>query len=907
MSTGRLHRMFRPRSVAVVGANNRPQRVGNVIMRNLLAGGFDGPIMPVNPRHQSVAGVLTYPDVASLPRTPDLAILCTPPATIPEIVDELGARGVPAAVVVARGLGALRDEEGRTLEARTLAAAKRHGVRLLGGATLGMLVPGIGLNASFSRVRALPGDIGFVSQSDAVGTLVLDWAHPRRIGFSHFISLGDAADVGFGEALDYLGSDPDTRAILLYIEALRERRSFMAAARGAARNKPVLAIKAGRAPRTAAAPLSADTLSLVEPDDVFDAALRRAGVVRVRDVEELFDAVETLARARPLAGDRLAVVSNGGGAGVMVEDHLYAGGLRLPALSESTAARLRQLLPPGWDGRNPVDIAVDAPGALYADVLQILLSGAEFDAVLAIHTPTTLASSADAARAVIRTSRELGGNLLACWVGGDTVPAARALLLEAGLPSFDTPAAAARAFRFMVGHRRGREALIQTPPSVPVEFHPDAEAARRTIRHALEEGRDFLRVTETMQVLSAYGIGTAEVHLAATPEEAGRVARSLGFPVELALRSPDVRRKWDVGAVVPSLETQEAVEASARSMVTRLAEWRPDARVTGFSVQRMIQSRHARRLFAGAAVDPLFGPVILFGEGRDTEVVRDMAVALPPLNVVLARALVARTRVASLLEASPRHPAADVEAVVLALVKVSQIVTDHPEVAEIDVSPLLADERGVVATGAFMRVSPSSQAGADRLAIRPYPQDLEERVALRDGRQVLLRPIRPEDEPAHSDFISRLSPEDSRFRFFHYVRAMPHSQLARLTQIDYEREMAFLAVHQAGAAAPETVGVVRTVTDPDNERAEFSIVVRSDLKRLGLGTQLLRKAMEYCRARGTREIAGDVLAGNQSMLELARRFPGFTLSGPDEEGIVRIACRLDLPGPAGRRGDAAGR
>ncbi len=891
MSSTYLQRMFRPRSVAVVGANNRPQRVGNVIMRNLLAGGFDGPIMPVNPRSEAVAGVLTYPDVASLPRTPDLAILCTPPETVPDLIEELGVRGTQAAVVVARGLAAASDGSGGTLEARALAAAKRHRVRLLGGATLGVLVPGIGLNASFSRVRALPGNIGFVSQSDAVGTLVLDWAHPRRIGFSHFISLGDAADVGFGEALDYLGSDPDTRAILLYIESLRDRRTFMAAARGAARNKPVLAIKAGRARPGRAGPLSSDTLSLVDPDDVFDAALRRAGVVRARDVDELFGAVETFARARPLRGERLAVVSNGGGAGVMVQDELYAGGLELAALSEATVARLRSVLPPGWDGRNPIDILVDAPGSRYADALEVLLHSKELDAVLVIHTPSTLASSTDAARAVIRAASEHRGNVLACWVGGDTVPAARKLLVEAGMPSFETPADAARAFGFMVGYRRSHEALIQTPPSVPVEFSPDPQAVRRVIGRALEEGRDFLRANETMQVLAAYGIRVADIRIAATPEEAAQVARSIGFPVELALRSPDIRRKVEVGGVALSLEAPEAVEAAARSMMAHVREWRPDARVTGFSVQRMVPRRHARELFAGAAVDPLFGPVILFGEGRDTELLRDISVALPPLNAPLARALVARTRVASLLEASPNRPAADAEALHLTLVKVSQLVADHAEIVEIDMNPLLADEHGVMVVGAFMRVARASASGPERLAIRPYPQGLEERVTLRDGREVLLRPIRPQDEAAHSDFISRLSPEDARFRFFHYVRSMPHSELARLTQIDYDREMAFVAVRAGGESEPETLGVVRTVADPDNQKAELSIVVRSDLKRMGLGTKLLRKAMDYCRGRGTREIAGDVLAGNESMLELARR-QGWSVSEPDEEGVIRIRYAL---------------
>jgi acetyltransferase len=892
MTGGYLQRMFRPRSVAVVGANNRPQRVGNVIMRNLLSGGFDGPIMPVNPRHAAVAGVLTYPDVASLPRTPDLAILCTPPETIPDLVDELGARGTQAAVVVARGLAA-RDASGRTLEERALAAARRHRVRLLGGGTLGLLVPGIGLNASFSRVTALPGNIGFVSQSDAVGTLVLDWAHPRRVGFSHFISLGDASDVGFGEALDYLGSDPDTRAILLYIESLRERRTFMAAVRGAARNKPVLAIKAGRAPPRRAGPLSADTLSLVQPDDVFDAALRRAGVVRARDVDELFDAVETFARARPLRGDRLAVVSNGGGAGVMVQDELYAGGLDLAPLSPELAARLRRVLPAGWDGQNPIDILVDAPGSRYADALDLLLASKELDAVLAIHTPSTLASSTDAARAVIRAAAEHGGNVLASWVGGETVPAARKLLVEAGVPSFDTPADAARAFRFMVGYRRSREALIQTPPSAPAEFSPDPQAVRRIVGAALDEGRDFLRVNETMQVLAAYGVRVADIRIAATPEEIARLAPAVGFPVELALRSPDIRRKVEVGGVALSLETPEAVEAAARGMMLHLREWRPDARITGFSVQRMVPRRHARQLFAGAAVDPLFGPVILFGEGRDTELAHDIAVALPPLNLLLARELVKRTRVSASLAASASRPAADLEALHLTLMKISQLVTDHPEIVEIDVNPLLADERGAIAVGAFMRVARAAGAAADRLAIRPYPQGLEERAALSDGREVLLRPVRPEDEPAHSELISRLSPEDARFRFFHYVRSMPHSELARLTQIDYDREMAFLAIaREGGDGEPQTIGVVRTVADPDNHTAELSIVVRTDRKRLGLGRILLRKAVDYCRSRGTREIAGDVLVGNDSMLELARRFGGWTFSEPDEEGVIRILYAL---------------
>jgi acetyltransferase len=767
-------------------------------------------------------------------------------------------------------------------------------MRILGGGTLGILSPHIGLNASFSRVAALPGNIGFVSQSDAVGTLLLDWAHPRRVGFSHFVSLGDAADVGFGEVLDFLGSDPETRAILLYVESLRERRSFMAAARGAARNKPVLAIKAGRhAPRDGApSVLSADTLSLVEPDDVFDAALRRAGVVRVRDIAELFDAVQTLAHARPLSGERLAVLSNGGGVGLIVADELNEGGLRVSGLSPGLVSRLRPAMPAGWNGRNPLDILVDAPGERYAAVLEFLLDSKEFDAVLVIHTPSTLASSTEVAQALIHTIAAHPGNVLASFSGGDSVAPARRLLVDAGIPLYDTPPEAARAFRTMVSHRRRFDALLQIPPTVPAEFRVDREGARRIVETALDEGRDFLKVMETVGVLAAYGIPVGEIQVVETPEQAGRVARALGFPVDVAIRSPQIRRKREVGGIARALESAEAVEEAARSMVARVAEWRPDAHVTGFSLQRVQPRRYARELFVGAAVDPLFGPVVLFGEGQDTELLRDFSVALPPLNLALARELVSNTRVAALLEAGPNRPAADVDAICLTLMKVSQLVVDIPEIVEIDVNPLLADERGVVAVGGFMAVARATGSASERLAIKPYPEGLEETITLRDGTEVTLRPVRPEDEPAHSEFISRLSPEDSHFRFFHYVRSMPHTQLARLTQIDYDREMAFVATRPGPSGGTETIGVVRTVADPDNETAELSIVVRTDLKRRGLGTHLLRKAIDYCRSRGTKELAGDVLAGNESMLQLAKRFPGFSLSDSDQEGIVRISHPL---------------
>jgi acetyltransferase len=588
----------------------------------------------------------------------------------------------------------------------------------------------------------------------------------------------------------------------------------------------------------------------------------------------------------------VAVVSNGGGVGLIVTDELDTAGLRVAPLSPALASRLRKVMPAGWDGQDPLDILTDAPGDRYAAVLALLLDSKEFDAVLVVHTPTTLADGTEIARAIARTLAGHPGSVLASFGVGDALPAARQILADAGVPLYDTPTEAARAFCTIVSHRRGFASLIQTPPTVPVEFRVDRARVRTILRAALEEGRDFLKIAETVEILGAYDVPVGTIEVAESAEGAGRVARALGFPVDVAIRSPQVRRKREVGGIVRGLESAEAVEEAARSMVARVAEWRPDAQVTGFSVQRVPARRFARELFVGAAVDPLFGPVILFGEGRDTELVRDFAVALPPLNLPLARELVARTRVAALLEASPNRPAADLDAICLTLMKISQLVVDHAEIVEIDVNPLLADERGVLAVGGYMAIAPAAATGAERLAIRPYPEGLEETVSLGDGSVVLLRPVRPEDEPAHSEFIQRLSPEDSRFRFFHTVRSMPHTQLARLTQIDYDREMAFVATRKLAAGGTETVGVVRTVADAANEVAELSIVVRTDLKRRGLGSHLLRKALDYCRSRGTKELAGDVLAENESMLELAKQFKGFTLSEPDEQGIVRISHPL---------------
>ena len=887
MSVRNLVQLFEPRSVAVIGASNAPRHVGNVLMRNLLDGGIAGPIMPVNPKYHAVAGVLAYPDVASLPETPELAVVCSPDETVPAVIDALGARGTAVAVIVNDGLARLHDADGRSLRDAAVEAARRHGMRLLGPGSLGVLAPHTGLNASLSHVGALPGRLAFVSQSGAICTAVLDWARAKGIGFSHFVALGDSVDLDFGDVLDYLATDPDTGAILLYIDEIRERRNFMAAAGAAARNKPVLAVKSGRADGLCDDASTAQRGALVRPDEVFDAALRRAGILRVYDIDELFAAVETLGRARTVRGEHLAILHNGGGTGVMAVDELRLGGGRCAQLAPETCSTLAAALPEGSATCNPLDLGVNASAQRYAQCLKTVLADPGVNAVLVVHAPTATTPSEEIAQAVIGVARELSSaRILTSWVGAGAMEAARHLFAEAGLPTYDTPSSAVKAFLHVMNFHRNQEMLMQTPPSLPSEFQPDVAAARAIVERALGRGDGLMTEPDAKAALAAYGIPVVATRIAESVEQAVAVAGEIGFPLALAVLSPDIAHRWDVGGVALHLESVDEARAAAAGMVKRIGELMPQARIAGFTLQRMVPRTNARQLFVAVTSDPLFGPVIVFGEGgRAVELLGDHAVGFPPLNLPLARELISRTRIDRLLQSHRDRPAADIDALCLALVKVSQMIVDMPEIVELDINPLFADERGVVCIDAHMRVQ--ALAGrTSRLAIRPYPKGLEQAARLRDGRDILLRPIRPEDEPAHHALIARMSPEDLRLRFFSYVRELRHAQMARLTQVDYDREMAFIATAPDEHGEPETLGVVRTVTDPDNESAEFAVLVRSDLKGQGLGSMLMKKIIDYCRSRGTAEIKGLVLASNESMIGLARSL-GFRIeSGPDGDTVV---------------------
>jgi len=900
MSVRNLDALFRPSSIAVIGASRRAGSVGAVLARNLFAGGFDGPVMPVNPKAQSIGSTLAYGSIAELPVVPDLAVIATPPATVPGLIAELGARGTRAAVVVTAGFGeGDGPADGTALRQAMLDAARPHLLRVLGPNCLGLMAPHHGVNASFGHIAPLPGDLAFVSQSGAIATAVLDWATHRGIGFSHVVSLGDMADVDFGDMLDWLAADGRTRAILLYVEAITHARKFMSAARIAARTKPVVVIKGGRTEAAARAAAS-HTGALAGSDAVYDAAFRRAGMLRVFDLAELFDAVETLASRLHVDGDRLVILTNGGGTGVLATEALGDAGGTMASLSADTMAQLDTTLPPTWSRGNPVDIIGDATGERYARALDATLADPGKDAVLVMNCPTAVADPVDAAEAVVRsveeTAKRVGRRppILTCWLGEGAAAAARRLFAEHRIPSYATPGQAARAFMHLVRYRRNQALLMETPPALPQDFAPDPAKAKAVIAAALAEGRSMLTEPESKQVLEAYRIPVVQTRsVAADPDAAAEVASGFPGPVALKILSPDITHKSDLGGVRLNLQGAEEVRVAAREMLTTIAKAAPGARLLGFTVQEMARKPDAHELILGIGQDRLFGPTILFGHGGTAvEVLRDSAVALPPLNTVLARDMMVRTRVWRLLQGYRARPRADLDEVAFTLVKLSQLAADLSEVAELDINPLLADAAGVVALDARIRVQPPLPPGTPRFAIRPYPQHLVQHLSLRDGCDFTLRPVRPEDEPAMREMLLRSSAEDIRLRFFGPMR-LDHEFAARLTQIDYDREMALVAEAEEGGC-PVLLGTVRIVADPDNVAAEYGIMVRSDLKGQGLGYRLMTEIIAYSRSRGLERISGEILRENATMLRMAEEL-GFKCEAvPDEPGLVKVTIALGV-------------
>jgi acetyltransferase len=897
MGTYRLDRLFAARSVALVGASPRGGSVGGAVLRNLRAAGFGGEISVVNPRYGEIEGIATVKSIADLPATPELVVVATPPATVPDLITAAGAKGCAAAVVLTAGLG---HGPGSLAEAAER-AARGHGLRIVGPNCLGVLVPHIKLNASFAARMPLPGELALISQSGAIAASLVEWAASRSIGFSAVVSIGDQIDVDLGDLLDHFALDRGTRAILLYVESINDARKFMSAARAAARIKPVVVVKAGRRAQGAAAART-HTGALAGSDEVYDAAFRRAGLVRVADLDELFAAAETLGRLQPFPGKRLAILTNGGGLGVLAVDRLIDLGGSLAEISPDAMKALDAALPPIWSRANPVDIAGDADERRYAAALEALLADPKNDAILVMNVPTALASPSAAAQSVARLAREQRNRLyppkplFGVWVGDRAE--ATGVLERAGIPHYPSEADAIQGFMHLVRYREALDTLMATPPSQPQEFKPEVAAARAVVDRAVAQRRAWLDPVEVTQLLTAYSIPIAPAVAAVSPDEAAAVAAPLlaqGQTVAVKIHSPDIVHKSEVAGVRLNLSDADAVRRAAADILDRARAARPDARIAGVTVHPMVVRPRARELIAGIADDPTFGPVVVFGHGGTAvEVIKDKALALPPLDLKLAHELIADTRVSRVLKAYRNMPAADVDAAALVLVKLARLAADLPEIREIDLNPLLSDESGIVAVDARVAVAPVATwragSGHPRFAVRPYPVEWERRIALADGTVVLVRPVRPEDERLYGPFLAKVSLDDLRLRFFAPMKQFNHAFIARLTQLDYARAMAFLVIDEATG---DMLGVSRLHANANYDTAEYAVLIRSDLKGKGLGWLLMQTIIQYARSEGLRRIEGQVLNDNTAMLRMCGEL-GFRIV-PDPGDAATCLVSLELP------------
>lgn len=897
MSLYRLDRLFAPRSVAVIGATDRPRSIGEALMANLKRGGFTGPIFPVNPKHATVGGLAAYPSLEALPAVPDLAVIATPREAAVPTVEEAARLGVPAAVLIT----ALEPEHREAGIRRIEAAVRDRAIRVVGAGTFGVMAPHARLDAGFSSRAARPGSLAIISQSGAIAGALLEWAERRHIGFSGVVALGGEIDVDLGDCLDYFAGDYRTRAILIYLDSIRDVRKFMASARAAARSKPVVVLKSGRGAGPAATGRT-HTGALASPEDVYSAAFARSGLVQVTDLDELIAAAETLSRYPTLHGDRLGMVTNAGGLGTLALDTLADVGGKLATLTPETVAGLNTALGAGWSVTNPIDINGDADADRYAVAMEAALEDEGTDAVLVMNCPTALTPSLEAAEKVAalvaarRKDTFRPKPVFAVWLGEQE--AATATFAKAGVASYPTEAEAVRGFLHLVKYRRGQDALMETPEEADIVTPPDIAALREAVRASIAAGRRWLDPVLVNRLLTAYGIPCVPISAATTPEEAGEAAAVIleaGGACALKILSPDIIHKSDVGGVRLGLTSRRAVEATTAAMLASIAEKMPEARIEGVTVQPMVHRPGAIELIAGVADDPTFGAVMLFGRGgKAVELIRDRTLALPPLDMRIARDMIAGTRISLQMAGYRDVPPVDGSKVAEVLVRLSRFAADMPAIAEIDINPLLADGAGVLALDARIAVgAPRAKnlvrGGHPRFAIRPYPKEWEREVVTDKGFAFRIRPVRPEDEELFRDFLERVDPNHIRQRFFAPIKDFSHAFIARLTQIDYARSMVLVAF---GKDSGDLIGMVHLHADPDNENAEYAVFVRSDMQGYGLGVTLMRLIIDYARRQGTRRIYGQVLAENRGMLTVAQHL-GFRESiDPDDTGLRKVVLEL---------------
>jgi acetyltransferase len=894
VSTRNLDKIFDPHRVAVVGASDTPTSVGYTVLRNLIGSGFRGVVYPVNPKRESVQGIEAHKDIRSLPHPPDLVVICTPGHTVPPLIREIGEVGTRGVVIISAGFREI-GEEGRKLEQQVRdEQAKFDGMRILGPNCLGIIVPGIHLNASFAAASPKKGHIGFISQSGALCTSVLDWAIDEGIGFSYFVSVGNMLDVSMADLIDYFGSATETQSIILYIESITEAREFVSAARAFARTKPIVAYKAGRFAESAAAAAS-HTGAMAGVDAVYEAVFQRAGIERIFQVEDMFDCAELLARQQPPKNDRLAIITNAGGPGVMTTDALIARDGNLASLSEETIAKLNEFLPTFWSHGNPVDVLGDAPPDRFAKALETVIHDKGVDAVLIILTPQAMTDSTGTAQAVAAVASRAHKPVLAAWMGGHTVAEGVQVLNQAGIPSYTTPEKAVRAFMHLVSYARNLEILHETPRDIPVAFTLDRQRMRGLFDTILTEGAEILSENVSKAFLDAYEIPVTKPIASRSAAEAVEVARRMGYPVVMKIHSQQITHKTDVGGVTLNLASDEAVQAEFEKMTARAKEKRPDATVLGVTIQKMIAVPNGFELILGMKKDPIFGAVIMVGMGGiAAEVFRDRALAMPPLNEALARRMLESLKSWPLLRGYRGKPAVNIDRLIEILMRFSYLVADYPELKEVDVNPLLVTPENVTALDARVIIDRDLVVHAPRpyahLAIRPYPEEYVTERQLKDGTQVVLRPIKPEDEPMWHELLASCSTQSLWFRFSYLFKQTTHEMATRYCFIDYDRELGIVAeVEEEGQR--RLIGVGRLVADVNHDTAEYAVIVVDRWHGRGLGGLLTDYSLEVAKKWGVRRVVAETSKDNARMLATFRN-RGFALNDKQEQDVVLVSKEM---------------
>lgn len=894
MSTRYLKYFFQPQSITVVGAAEHTESFGGVVLQNLLNSGFEGQLTAINKtRYKTVFGVPCYRSAAKLPGIPDLAIVCTPGATVPRIIKQLGKKGIKATLVLMGGLSGQLSKSGRPLKESALAAARPFGMRLMGPNSLGILAPGHKMNASYAHLQVLPGKVGFVGQSAMLGSAIIDWACGRDIGFSHFLTLGDTMDVDLADVIDFLAGDRNTRAVLLHIEHVARPERFISAVRAASRTKPVLAFKSG---------VSIDETfekrppGLPDDDRVWDEVFRRSGTLRVHSAERLFNALETLTRLKPFHGERMVIMGNGGGPNLTAHEALLRQGGIPATLSKETHAALKAVLPPICGIGNPIDLNADADPTRYAKALEIVNRDSNVDAILVVHAPTLRASGLEFAKAIIQV--DVHSHIMTSWMGMASVTPARKAFDKADIPTYETAEEAVRAFMDRVRHERNQALLRQSPGSAHNLIEPQIDRAATALKSAKNDGRRFLNPLEVREVLAAYDIPYAQTLLARNAQEAITCAQELESPVALKIISNRYCAPFSYNAnpkiwrrgIAVDLETPNQIKRAALRLENHLHQLYPSEKTLGFLVQKMRRGPGSVLINFAITRDPVFGPLILFGEGGNVaRTLADRQVSLPPLNMGLAGVLLERTKVLNLLRDTNEKTEAIEFQIKQILTSLSQMIVDFPEISGLEINPFLIRGKTMMALDAAISIGDPIPS-----AIKPRPRGLEEQVVLKSGKTVTLRPIQPEDEPAHRKFADGLSKEAIRFRFFTSISRLSHRQLVQLTQIDYLREMAFIATASDQSGKPETLGVVRTWTDPDGFSSEFAVIIREDLYGQGLGSKLIDKIIRYCRECGVTLLTGTILPENRPMQGLAKHM-GFSMRLNIREQVMEANLQLREP------------